>query len=164
VPVTHPDVCRFFMTVSEAVGLVLRAAYGDYGRLCVLDMGEPIRILDLARHMITIAGRVPDVDVPITFTGLRPGEKLYEELLCEHEREVRRIDRKIRVVEGPDVAADLEEGVEALLVAAAAEDEVAVLAGLRRLVPTYRAASMKATVDVQEPVSTADAVEALPIM
>ncbi|MEJ2189277.1 MAG: nucleoside-diphosphate sugar epimerase/dehydratase, partial [Acidobacteriota bacterium] len=85
VTVTHPEVRRYFMTVSEAVGLVLRAAYGDYGELCVLDMGEQIRIVDLARHMITMSGLVPDVDIPIVYTGLRPGEKLYEELLTEEE-------------------------------------------------------------------------------
>lgn len=164
VTVTHPDVCRFFMTISEAVGLVLRAAYGDYGRLCVLDMGEPIRILDLARHMITIAGRVPDLDVPITFTGLRPGEKLYEELLCDQEREVGRIDRKVRVVEGPDIADDLEADVEALLAAAAAEDEVAVLAGLRRLIPTYRAELISVSTPGQPSLPTDDTIAALPVM
>ena len=79
--VTHPEARRFFMTISEAVGLVLKAAYGDFGQLCVLEMGEPIRILDLARHMIVMSGHVPDVDVKIEFSGLRPGEKLHEELL-----------------------------------------------------------------------------------
>lgn len=138
VTVTHPEMRRFFMTISEAVSLVLRAAYGDYGRLCVLEMGEPIRILDLARHMITIAGQVADVDVPIVYSGLRPGEKLYEELLCDGEREVMRVDRKVRVVEGPPVPADLGDRLEVLLAAAAAEDEAGVLEALRTLVPTYR--------------------------
>ncbi|MEM8933335.1 MAG: nucleoside-diphosphate sugar epimerase/dehydratase, partial [Acidobacteriota bacterium] len=76
VTVTHPDIQRYFMTISEAVGLVLRAAYGDHGPLCVLEMGEPIRVVDLARQMITLAGLVPDVDIRIEYTGLRPGEKL----------------------------------------------------------------------------------------
>lgn len=137
VTVTHPEMRRFFMTISEAVGLVLRAAYGDYGRLYVLDMGQPIRILDLARHMITMAGRVPETDIEIVFSGLRPGEKLHEDLLAGNEREVRRIDRKIRLVEGPQVPEDLGDGIEALLAEAAIEDEAAVLMALRALVPTY---------------------------
>ncbi|OYV67193.1 MAG: capsule biosynthesis protein CapD, partial [Deltaproteobacteria bacterium 21-66-5] len=81
VTVTDPEVRRYFMTIREAVGLVLQVGYGDYGEMCVLDMGEQIKIVDLARHMITMAGQVPDVDIAIEFTGLRPGEKLYEELL-----------------------------------------------------------------------------------
>src|SRR5664280_2783545 len=85
VTVTDPEVRRYFMTVREAVGLVLQAGYGDYGELCVLDMGEQIKIVDLARHMVTMAGQVPDADIAIEFTGLRPGEKLYEELLTEEE-------------------------------------------------------------------------------
>ena len=82
------------MTIREAVGLVLQAGYGDYGELCVLDMGEQIKIVDLARHMITMAGHVPDVDIAIEFTGLRPGEKLYEELLTEEEERTHQVDRE----------------------------------------------------------------------
>jgi O-antigen biosynthesis protein WbqV len=84
--VTHPEIRRFFMTIGEAVSLVLQAsAYGisnyeERGRILVLDMGQPVRILDIAHQMIRLAGREPNVDVPIEFTGLRPGEKLEEEL------------------------------------------------------------------------------------
>ncbi|MEW5729771.1 MAG: nucleoside-diphosphate sugar epimerase/dehydratase [Pseudomonadota bacterium] len=83
--VTHPDVVRYFMTIREAVELVLQASVlgttrHDEGKIYVLDMGEPVRILDLARQMIRLAGLRPDVDVPIRITGLRPGEKLFEEI------------------------------------------------------------------------------------
>jgi FlaA1/EpsC-like NDP-sugar epimerase len=79
------------MTIPEAVGLVLKAGYGRFGDLCVLDMGEPVRILDLAHQMISMAGCVPNVDIPIVVTGLRPGERLSEELLMDEEEVTSRV-------------------------------------------------------------------------
>jgi FlaA1/EpsC-like NDP-sugar epimerase len=83
ITVTHPEIIRYFMTIPEAARLVLQAAaIGESGQVLVLDMGEPVRIVDLARQMIKLAGRGVD-DIGIVFTGLRPGEKLFEELLAD---------------------------------------------------------------------------------
>ena len=137
VTVTDPEVRRYFMTITEAVALVLTAGYGDYGELCVLDMGEQIKIVDLARHMITMAGHVPDVDVAIEYTGLRPGEKLSEELLTEEEERSRRVHDKIFVADCPAPRADLDARLAELIAVAREERDDRVLELLGELVPTY---------------------------
>ena len=98
VTVTHPEITRYFMSIPEACQLVLQSAsMSRSGEIYVLDMGEPVRIVDLARQMISIAGYIPDVDIMIEFTGLREGEKLYEELLADNETTVKSHHSSIRI-------------------------------------------------------------------
>jgi FlaA1/EpsC-like NDP-sugar epimerase/UDP-N-acetylmuramyl pentapeptide phosphotransferase/UDP-N-acetylglucosamine-1-phosphate transferase len=128
VTVTHPDYLRFVMTVREAVGLALLAGLGAEGELFVLEMGEPIRILDLACLMITMSGRVPERDVAIEFTGLRPGEKLHEELMTEEEaRSAELVSEGIRRVQASPSPDDFDARLEALAAAATAGDRRRVL-------------------------------------
>lgn len=135
--VTHPDARRFFMTVSEAVALVLEAGYGSLGELCVLDMGRPVPIVDLARRMILLAGLRPDIDIGIQFVGLRPGEKLQETLLAEGETLSPAGDGPIAVVERRAAPKGLRPLLGELAAAVDREDEARVLSLLRRLVPDY---------------------------
>ena len=101
--VTHPEITRFFMTIPEACRLVMEAATMSKGnQICVFDMGEPVKIDDLARRMIKLAGFVPDKDIKIEYTGLRPGEKLYEEVLSNHENTVPTDHSSIRIAKVRD--------------------------------------------------------------
>jgi FlaA1/EpsC-like NDP-sugar epimerase len=149
VTVTHAECRRYLMTIPEAVGLVLLAGLGGYGELLILEMGEPIRILDLARMMISLAGHVPDKDVPIVITGLRPGEKLDEELMsAEEAASSREVRPKVRAVESPPPPADLLGRVDRLSAVAHKGDRDAVLAALRDVVPAFTPSVVAAGDDV----------------
>jgi FlaA1/EpsC-like NDP-sugar epimerase len=139
VTVTHPEVKRYFMTIPEAAQLVLQAGgLGGKGTVYVLDMGEPIRIVDLARDLIRLAGLEPERDIPIIFTGLRPGEKLFEELLTAEDGVVDSPHPKIFVARINGVPEDFEDLLEDLLQAARSRDGARIREAFRRLVPTYK--------------------------
>jgi FlaA1/EpsC-like NDP-sugar epimerase len=138
VTVTHPDCTRYFMTIPEAVGLVLVSGLNDYGELCVLEMGEPVRIADLAHHLITMAGFVPNLEIPIVYTGLRPGEKLHEELMTEEEERTTRARDRILSAQSPAPPADLQDRLAMLRRLADVGDVERLLQAMRQLVPTFR--------------------------
>jgi len=139
VTVTHPDIIRYFMTIPEAVSLVIQAgALARGGEVFVLDMGEPVRIVQLAEDLIKLSGFVPYEDIEIVFTGLRPGEKLFEELLLDGENVEETPHRKIfigkpEVLTGEELEASLEK-----LVAVLEKDPEEIRRVLREVVPTYR--------------------------
>ncbi len=140
VTVTDPEIKRYFMTISEAVQLVLQASVmGHGGEVFVLDMGEQIKIADLARNMIVLSGLVSGKDIEIAFTGLRPGEKLYEELFEGIEEVEATAHAKInRAVGAPLPVGDLERWVKNLQMRLLQNDEDDLLQDLKRLVPSFR--------------------------
>lgn len=139
VTVTHPEVTRYFMSIPEAAQLILQAgAMGEGGEIFILDMGEPIRIVDMARDLIRLHGLEPDKDVLIEFTGLRPGEKLYEELITSGEGIVSTNHKKILVLRGKTLDAPaLLAQIESLLAVARQGDDEAIRRKLRDIVPEY---------------------------
>lgn len=138
VTVTHPEITRFFMTIPEAAQLVLQAAsYAKGGEIFVLDMGSPVKIYDLAKKMISLSGFKPDVDIDIVFTGLRPGEKLYEELLMDEEGLKKTQHSKIFVGQPIDIdEQQLSEKLEQLK-AAIPQDNDTIKKIMSEVVPTY---------------------------
>jgi FlaA1/EpsC-like NDP-sugar epimerase len=137
VTVTHPDIIRYFMTIPEAVQLVLQAgALAEGGEIFLLDMGEPVRIDDLARKLIRLSGLEPDKDIPIIYSGLRPGEKLYEELLlADEETKPTRIP-KIFIAKPTDITfADFQGKLDELEQHDNHADKIRKI--LKELVPSY---------------------------
>jgi O-antigen biosynthesis protein WbqV len=144
--VTHPDITRYFMTVREAVELVIQAsAYGlahseERGRIFVLDMGEPLKIVDVARRLVRLAGLRPDVDVGIEFVGLRPGEKLYEELFDDGEERLPAAIGGVELaVSQPIDAKALQSMFDELATICEVRDGEALQRVLKQILPSYRA-------------------------
>lgn len=139
VTVTHPDIIRYFMTITEAVSLVLQAgALAKGGEIFILDMGEPVKIAELAKNLIRLSGYEPDRDIFIEYTGLRPGEKLYEELLMDEER-LQKTTNKLIFVGKPidfDESTLLSNVLELDLAAKEECEDIRTL--IQKLVPTYR--------------------------
>ena len=141
VTVTHPDIIRYFMTIPEAVSLVMQAGtYAQGGEIFVLDMGAPVRIDDLARNLIKLSGLTPDVDIPVVYTGLRPGEKLYEEKLMAEEGMKKTPNDLIHI--GNPIPFDTDVFLTQLrkLMDAAYENDAAIRTAVAEMVPTYRMA------------------------
>lgn len=147
VTVTHPDIIRYFMTIPEAVQLVLQAgAYANRGEIFVLDMGEPVRIDDLARNLIRLSGFTPDEDIEIRYTGLRPGEKLFEEMLMDEEGLRETANKLIHI--GQPIRISEEHFLEQLaqLETACEQNSPQIRALIARIVPTYHRAAITQTV------------------
>ena len=146
VTVTHPEIIRYFMTIPEAASLVLMAAtFGGGGKIFVLDMGTPVKIDDLARNMIRLSGLKPDEDIPIVYTGLRPGEKLFEERLMDEEGLMKTSNEQINI--GQPLPFDENEFIQELpvLFEAAYEDRDDIRKVIADMVPTYHPAGRHGT-------------------
>jgi FlaA1/EpsC-like NDP-sugar epimerase len=139
VTITHPDIIRYFMTIPEACQLVLEAgSMGNGGEIYIFDMGKPVKIIDLARKMIKLAGYVPDRDVKIKIVGLRPGEKLYEELLNDTSKTLPTYHEKIMIAqEIQDEFSDLHMSIEELIGIAAFFDNDDIVAKMKKIVPEF---------------------------
>lgn len=140
VTVTDPEIIRYFMTIPEAVSLVLQAgAYARGGEIFVLDMGEPMKILDLAVNLIKLSGYRPGEDIEIRFTGLRPGEKMYEELLIQQESLEKTANRMIFIEKPTYFNEEIFERQLERLIAAAKKESADIRSDIREIVGTYRA-------------------------
>ncbi|MDF2932693.1 MAG: polysaccharide biosynthesis protein [Chryseobacterium sp.] len=139
VTITHPDIIRYFMTIPEACELVLQAGtMGDGGEIYVFDMGEPVKILDLANRMIKLSGFTPDVDIKIKFIGLRPGEKLYEELLSNDATTVPTHHEKIMISKDPNIEfSEIDFLCRQIIKSAIKKDKLQVVMLLKAIVPEY---------------------------
>lgn len=142
VTVTHPDIIRYFMTIPEAVGLVLQAGvYAKGGEIFILDMGEPVKIDTLARNLIRLSGHKPDEDIKVVYTGLRPGEKLYEEKLMEEEGLTRTANERIHIGKPLELDADVFlSQLSQLMNTAYTNDDTNMIDMVKKVVNTYQPA------------------------
>jgi len=140
VTVTHPDIIRYFMTIPEASTLVLEAAtLGNGGEIFCFDMGQPVKIADLAKNMIRLAGYEPGRDIKITYTGLRPGEKLYEELLNQKETTLPTPNEKIKIARVREFAyEEVLSQIEAMIAEAQNGKAYTTVALMKKLVPEFK--------------------------
>ena len=140
VTITHPDIIRYFMTIPEACQLVLEAgAMGKGGEIFIFDMGEPVKIMDLAIKMIKLAGYIPNKQIGIKITGLRPGEKLYEELLSDKSKTLPTHHKKIMIaVDQVGNFSEISESVEQIIKSATKLKSHKVVAKLKALVPEFK--------------------------
>lgn len=139
VTVTHPDITRYFMTIPEACQLIMQAeTIGQGGEVFVLDMGEPVKITYLAEQMIRLSGKLPDKDIQISFVGLRPGEKLYEELFHDQEQLMATSHEKLRLAKARLYdSVEWAKQIEHLQAACRQQDSQQLLSGLKLLVPEF---------------------------
>ena len=140
VTVTHPNITRYFMTIPEACQLVLEAgSMGNGGEIFVFDMGKPVAIADLARKMIRLYGLIPNIDINITYSGLRPGEKLYEELLNDAENTTQTYHEKILIAQVREVSFELvkQNTLELENILSTTNDEMLLVGKMKELVPEY---------------------------
>lgn len=139
ITVTHPEITRYFMTIPEAVQLVLEAAsMGNGGEIYIFDMGEPIKIVDLATNMIKLAGLSPEEDIKIVFTGLRPGEKLYEELLLVEEQTISTYHPKIKISKIiSNSFIYVQSVIDELLLLNSLHNDYAMVKKMKEIIPDY---------------------------
>lgn len=139
ITVTHPEITRYFMTIPEAVQLVLEAAsMGNGGEIFIFDMGEPIKIVDLATNMIKLAGLSPEEDIKIVFTGLRPGEKLYEELLLVEEQTISTYHPKIKISKIiSNSFIYVQSVIDELLLLNSLHNDYAMVKKMKEIIPDY---------------------------
>lgn len=139
VTVTHPEITRYFMTIPEAVQLVMEAAImGKGAEIFVFDMGKPVKIVDLALKMIRLAGLTPDEDIKIVYSGLRPGEKLYEELLNEKEKTLPTHHEKIKIAKIIPCSHKVVREIEELISMGRLEDNYGIVKKMKELVPEFK--------------------------
>ena len=157
VTVTHPEMQRYFMTIPEAAQLVLQASImGKGGEIFVLDMGQPVKIVDLARNLILLSGLRPDDDIKIEFTGARPGEKLCEELSAYQENTLPTFHEKIKIFAGAPVPAQtMQEELQAVRRLCALRDARGLVLRLKELVPDYNPSTDILRTVLAEPTGTA---------